>query len=335
VPGYFEIPHLRVDFSTFSGLEKVLALEDLKIAKGEAFGLVGESGSGKSVLALSILNLLPTPPAAVNGEILLEGENLLAKHSGEMRRIRGKRISMIFQDPMSTLNPVFTVGDQMTRVIRNNKGVGKREARQVAREMIELVELPDPENVLGKYPHQLSGGQRQRIIIALALSCGAEFLIADEPTRNLDVTVQAGILKLLSNLRKELDVTVLFVANNLGLVSAVCDRVGVLLNGRIVETGAVREVVRQAAHPYTLMLLKAIPKHKGMRVALRKAGQGERLGEIPGCGYVDRCAEKIALCELEHPPLRLIEGTHFVACTKPWRGGEQGECTDEQSAVRA
>ena len=173
---------------------------------------------------------------------------------------------MIFKDTMSTLNPVFTVGEQIIRVFRNNKRISRKEAEKEALGMIEMVKLPDAKNIMGKYPHELSGGQRQRIVIAIALSCGAEFLIADEPTRNLDVTIQAGILKLIAELQRELGVTVLFIANNLGLVSAICKRVAILNAGRIVETGSVREVLKDPRHPNTLTLLNAIPRNKGERI---------------------------------------------------------------------
>ena len=336
---YFDIKRLKVTFSTFFGPRQVLDLEDLVIEKGQSYGLVGESGSGKSVLGLAILNLLASPPAAIEGEIVLDGQSLLALSQEDMRHVRGRKIAMIFQDPMSALNPVFTVGDQIVRVVRNSKGVSGREAQKVARETIELVELPDPDNIMVKYPHQLSGGQRQRIIIGMALACGADFLIADEPTRNLDVTIQAGILKLLANLRKELHVTVLFIANNLGLVSAVCDRVGILLGGRIVETGAVREVVRQPAHPYTITLLRAIPKHKRERVEVRRQADEEHaLGDIPGCGFIDRCADKIDACATGRPLLRQIDGTtHLVACGRRGRGGEEDDrgAADESTVARA
>jgi oligopeptide/dipeptide ABC transporter ATP-binding protein len=234
-----------------------------------------------------------------------------------MRKIRGKKISMIFQDPMSTLNPVFTVGEQIIRVIRNNEGVNRKQAEKKAVEMIELVKLPDAKNILRKYPHELSGGQRQRIIIAIALSCGAEFLIADEPTRNLDVTIQAGILKLIAELKKELKVTVLFIANNLGLVSAVCNRVGILHEGRIVETGTVKEVIKNPMHPYTVTLLKAIPRNREEKIDLsRILVRREHGQESDGCRYFDRCPERFEECNKSNPSLTPVDGSHLVACLK-------------------
>jgi oligopeptide/dipeptide ABC transporter ATP-binding protein len=318
---YFEIKDLKISFRTFEGIKKVLELESMNINKGETFGLVGESGSGKSVLALTILGLLPVPPGIIeSGQILFGGEDLLKKREDEMRKIRGKKISMIFQDPMSTLNPVFTVGEQIIRVIRNNEGVNRKQAEKKALEMIELVKLPDARNILRKYPHELSGGQRQRIIIAIALSCGAEFLIADEPTRNLDVTIQAGILKLIAELKKELKVTVLFIANNLGLVSAVCNRVGILHEGRIVETGTVKEVIKNPMHPYTVTLLKAIPANREEKIDLsRILVRREHGQESLGCRYFDRCPERSGQCSKSNPSLTPVDGSHLVACLKACR----------------
>jgi peptide/nickel transport system ATP-binding protein len=259
---YFEIRNLKVNHSTFEGVRNVLNIDYLGFNKGETYGLVGESGSGKTVLALTILKLLSTPPGIIeSGEIWLGGENLLAKKESEMRNIRGHKIAMIFQDPMSTLNPVFTVGYQMMNVLIS-KGWSKQEALRKAIEMIVTVKLPDPEEIMEKYPHELSGGQRQRIIIAMALSCGADFIIADEPTRNLDVTIQAGILRLIDELRKELGITVLFIANNLGLVSVTCQHMGILKEGTITEQGTVHDVLKNSKHPYTKVLLNAITPNR-------------------------------------------------------------------------
>ncbi|MCG8482727.1 MAG: ABC transporter ATP-binding protein [Clostridia bacterium] len=256
---YFEINNLKVNYKTFEGTKNVLDIDRIAIKKGKTYGLVGESGAGKTVLALTILRLLAMPPGEIaSGEILLDGDNLLEKSDSQMRQIRGKKIAMIFQDPMSSLNPVFTVGYQMIQVIKKNQNVKGKEAEKLAIEMIERVKLPDVKNIMDKYPHELSGGQRQRIIIAMALSCGAEFIIADEPTRNLDVTIQAGILKLIKELQEQLKVTVLFIANNLGLVSAVCDEIGILQEGKIVERGHIQEVLENPKQEYTKTLLSAV-----------------------------------------------------------------------------
>ncbi len=257
---YFEIKNLKINHISFEGKKKVLDIDSIMIEKGKTYGIVGESGAGKTVLALSILGLLQCPPGEIeSGEIILEKENLLDKSIKDMQtNIRGNKIAMIFQDPMSTLNPVYTVGYQLVQVIMENKGLNKKDAKKEALRMIQIVKLPDPEDVYNKYPHQLSGGQRQRIIIALALACGAEFLIADEPTRNLDVTIQASILKLLKELQKEFKVTVLFIANNLSLVSVFCDEIGILYEGKIIEQGSVREILDNPKEEYTKLLIESV-----------------------------------------------------------------------------
>lgn len=269
---YFQVKNLKVMFNSFEGSKEVLNIDDISINKGESYGVLGESGAGKTVLALSILQLIESPPGEiVSGEVILDGEDLLKKSHKEMERtIRGKKVAMIFQDPMSTLNPVFTVGQQMEQVIMENQGLSKKEASEKAIEMIEIVKLPDASRAMNKYPHELSGGQRQRVIIALALSCGAEMLIADEPTRNLDVTIQAGILKLIKELQTTLKVTVLFIANNPGLISATCDNMAILYNGNILEKGTTKEVLQSPKEEYTLRLLNAVPAAKDVSDNINK-----------------------------------------------------------------
>ncbi len=260
---YIEIRDLKVSFRSYDGLKRILDIEELHIDKGTAYGLVGESGSGKSVLAMTIFRLLTMPPGVIeSGSIMFDGEDLLKKSEKQMENIRGKKMAMIFQDPMSTLNPVFTVGQQIMEALKKNRGLQGAAAEKKALEMIELVKLPDAENIMKKYPHELSGGQRQRVIIAIALSCGAEFLIADEPTRNLDVTIQAGILKLLAELQRELKVTVLFIANNVNLVTLTCDRMGLLYKGKIVEQGDVQEIIHNPGDEYTKIMLQSLPERK-------------------------------------------------------------------------
>ncbi len=264
---FLEINNLKVNYKTFEGTKNVLDVDHIAIEKGKTFGIVGESGSGKTVLALTIQRLLAVPPGEIeSGSILFDGIDLLKQSERQMRIIRGKKISMIFQDPMSTLNPVLTVGYQIVNVICENQKVKKKEAYKRAIKMISTVKLPDAEKIMEKYPHELSGGQRQRIIIAIALSCGAEFIIADEPTRNLDVTIQAGILKLIKELQEELGVTVLYIANNLALVTSLCDDIGILYNGKIVEKGKTKEVLRNPKHDYTKILINSItPKRDNER----------------------------------------------------------------------
>ena len=258
---YFEINNLRITHKSYEGVKEVLNIEHLAIERGETYGLVGESGQGKTVLALAVQKLLACPPGKIeSGEILLEGRDLMKLSPRQMQRtVRGSRIAMIFQDPMSCLNPVFTVGSIMTDVLRTRRnGLNRRDATAEAISLLQEVKLADADSVLSKYPHQLSGGQRQRVIIALALACGAEFLIADEPTRNLDVTIQASILKLLKELQQKRGMTVLFIANNLSLVSAFCDRVGILYGGRIIEENDTASLIRQPQQEYTRVLLDAV-----------------------------------------------------------------------------
>ncbi|MDR2156984.1 MAG: ABC transporter ATP-binding protein, partial [Clostridiales Family XIII bacterium] len=256
---FLSIKDLKINYRAFDGVKTVLDIDSLEVERGSVYGIVGESGAGKTVLALAIQGLLSMPPGEIErGEILLDGENILEKTPAQLAHMRGKKTSMIFQDPMSALNPVFAVGYQMRRVALANGFAKKAEADQKALDMLRAVKLPDPESVMRKYPHELSGGQRQRIIIGMALLCGAELIIADEPTRNLDVTVQAGILKLLKELQQTLNVTVLFIANNLVLVSALCDRACVLKEGSIVEQGVARDILDNPQHAYTRLLLDSV-----------------------------------------------------------------------------
>lgn len=322
---YLHIKNLKVNFKSYEGSKTVLNIDEIKINKGEAFGIIGESGTGKTVLALSILQLLEMPPGEIaNGEILLDGVDLLKKTLRQMEReIRGKKISMIFQDPMSTLNPVFAVGQQIIKVIVENQGLNKNDAYNKAIEMLKLVELPDAERVMDKFPHELSGGQRQRIIIALALSCGAEFIIADEPTRNLDVTIQAGILKLIKELQKTLNVTVLFIANNPGLISATCDNTAVLYKGEIVEQGKTKEVLRNPKHPYTFTLLNAIPRNKKEKIDLSKVLRiHEEANPEGACIYYNKCIKKQESCKQIQQNVN-IDGSHYVKCSLAEEGAKK------------
>lgn len=283
---YLEIKKLKINYKTFEGSKPVLDIDYIGIEKGKTYGIVGESGAGKTVLALAIQKLLAVPPGEiVDGEIIIDGENILKLSQKEMeKRIRGKKVSMIFQDPMSTLNPVFTVGEQMRKVVTTQKKCKKSDADREVLKMVRLVKLPDPENLVLKYPHELSGGQRQRVIIAMALLCGAELIIADEPTRNLDVTIQAGILKLIAELQRELNVTVLYISNNLGLVSAMCDEIGILKDGAIVESGRPADIIEHPKHGYTQMLLDSITTDKSEKETeiIQDEGEGEDLLVVKG-----------------------------------------------------
>jgi oligopeptide/dipeptide ABC transporter ATP-binding protein len=322
---YLKIKDLKVNFISFDGKKTILDISNLEINRGETYGIIGESGAGKTVLALSILNLLDIPPGEIeSGEILLEGENLLTKSNKEMqKKIRGKKISMIFQDPMSTLNPVLTVGSQLEHVIYENHKLEGKEAIKEAIKIIRTVRLADPERVLKKYPHELSGGQRQRVIIALALVCGAELIIADEPTRNLDVTIQAGILKLIKTLQNIMGVTILFISNNPGLISAMCDKAAILYKGRIIEMGTTNEVLKNPKHPYTCSLLNALPKKKDHQIDLSEFNQpNDGITTIDeGCIFYKRCFDKDQDCK-KKTVLHNIGGTHYVSCHK---GGNQND----------
>lgn len=312
---YFEIKDLKVSFNTSEGIKNVIDINELNLHKGETLGIVGESGAGKSVLAMSILRILPSPPAFIkSGKIMFKGENLLELKEKEIQKIRGKEISMIFQDPMSTLNPVFTVGQQIMNVIRHNKHLNKEDAEKEALRMIKLVKLPDAKNTLYKYPNELSGGQRQRIIIAIALSCGAELLIADEPTRNLDVTIQAGILKLIDELRKELGITVLFIANNVNLVFIVSGRVAVLYKGKIIEVGTSQEIKREPIHPYTRRLLGKTLADREISNLIEPDFKKEISLDDFACSYFCKCEERMEICKKDFPILTKIGNTHWVNC---------------------
>lgn len=312
---YFEIKDLKVNFKISGGVKNVIDINELNLYKGETLGIVGESGAGKSVLAMSILRILSSPPAFIKkGKIIFKGQDLLKLKEKEMQKVRGKKISMIFQDPMSTLNPVFTVEQQIMNVIQHNKHLSKKEAEKEALRMIKLVKLPDAKNTLRKYPNELSGGQRQRIIIAIALSCGAELLIADEPTRNLDVTIQAGILKLIDELRKELGTTVLFIANNVNLVFIVSDRVAVLYKGKIIEVGTSQEVKREPIHPYTRRLLGITPVDREINNLIEPDFKKEISSDDFACSYFCKCEERMEICKRDFPILTKIGNTHWVNC---------------------
>jgi len=313
---YFEIKDLKVNFETSKGLKNVLDINKLSLNKGESFGIVGESGAGKSILAQSILGILSSPPAFIeSGKITFKGQNLLKLKKKEIQKIRGKKISMIFQDPMSTLNPVFTVGQQIMKVIRrHNKHLNKREAEEKVLRMIKLVKLSDVESTQYKYPNELSGGQRQRIIIAIALSCGAELLIADEPTRNLDVTIQASILKLIYELKEELGITILFIANNINIIFIVSDKVAVLYKGKIVEIGASQEIKKNPLHPYTRELLgRALPVDRKIKNLTNPPFKEEIKMDNSICPYFYKCKERMEICKTTLPLIK-VNNNHWISC---------------------
>lgn len=309
------INDLRVHFRTYAGMVHALNGIDLEIYRQEILGLVGETGCGKSITGLSILGLVPQGGEVVSGSILLGGEDLLRKPESYMEEIRGARVAMIFQDPGESLNPLFTVGQQIEMIMERHQRADKKEMSDRALEMLRLVELPDPSRILSTYPHELSGGMKQRVSIAIALSCGAELLIADEPTTDLDVTVQAQILDLLRRLRDTQGVAILIITHDLAVVAELCQRVAVLYAGQVVEAGAVEAVLEDPKHPYTRALLEASPR-RGSRGTPLRAIPGtvpSGLQRLEGCSFGPRCLHAMEICSQRTP--RLPGGEpHPVAC---------------------
>ncbi len=320
------VEDLHVRFRTYAGVVHAVNGVTFDIRRGEIFGLVGETGCGKSVTGLSLLRLVPPPGEITAGRIWFDGEDLLAKSEAEMRHIRGRRIAMIFQDPAASLNPVFSIGAQIIDVIRHHQPVGREEARRRAIEMLAAVGLPEPERLLHAYPHQLSGGMQQRAMIAMALSSGAELLIADEPTTALDVTIQAQILALLAELRERRGLSILLITHDLGVVAEVCDRVGVLYAGRLVEIGRTADVFRDMKHPYTQALLAAIPQpgSHGRPLPVIPGSVPTGLSPVPGCAFHPRCPAVMEVCRRERPPLVTVGRGHVVACHL-YAGDRSGE----------
>ncbi|OGB98584.1 MAG: peptide ABC transporter ATP-binding protein [candidate division NC10 bacterium RIFCSPLOWO2_12_FULL_66_18] len=313
------IEGLQTHFFTEAGTVRAVDGVSLMVRKGETLGIVGESGCGKSVTALSILRLIPNPPGKiVGGRILLEERDLLRLPEHEMRKVRGASISMIFQEPMTSLNPVFTAGDQIAEGIRLHQRLSKRESWNKAIEMLRVVRIPDPERRVGEYPHQMSGGMRQRVMIAMALSCNPQLLIADEPTTALDVTIQAQILELLNQLKSELGMAVMLITHDLGVVADTAARVAVMYAGRVVEEAPVLELFTNPLHPYTQGLLNSIPR-------LEKTERRARLQAIPGmvpdlldlprgCKFQARCPKVFEPCSGEEPELKTVSAEHRVRC---------------------
>jgi peptide/nickel transport system ATP-binding protein len=311
-----EIENLKTYFDTFAGLVKAVDGVNIAVKEGETLGLVGESGSGKSVTALSILRIVPKPGKIIGGKIVYKGQNLLEKSENELQKIRGKEIGYIFQDPATSLNPVFSIADQLTEVIRRHQNVTKKEALEKAIELLRLVEIPDPELKIWSYPHQLSGGMKQRIAVARALSCQPSLLLADEPTTNLDVTIQAQILQLMKNLKDKLGMSMILITHDMGIVAGVADRITVLYGGRVCETADTKTIFYNPLHPYTNALLTAVPS-----LALRKEKLEVIPGTIPnlvdppsGCRFHPRCEYAKAVCTKKIPQLIEVESGHLVAC---------------------
>ncbi len=320
-----DVRHLTTSFFLPEGVVKAVDDVSLQVDDGEIVGLVGESGCGKSVTALSILGLVRWPPGRIlGGEIFYQGQDLRRLSSSELRRIRGNRISMIFQEPMTSLNPIYTIGRQIMEVYQEHNGLSKQEARERAVEMLEKVQIPAPSKRIREYPHQLSGGMRQRAMIAMALACNPRLILADEPTTALDVTIQAQILELMEELQRSLGTSVVLITHNLGVVAEFARRVIVMYSGKIVEEGPVEPIFETPMHPYTAGLLRSIPK-PGQKAAVGK----ERLAEIPGmvprlndlpegCSFHPRCSKAKEVCRKETPLLVERSPGHRVAC---WQKG--------------
>ena len=310
------IENLRTYFYTWAGIVKAVDGVSLDVREGETLGLVGESGSGKSVTALSTLGIVPRPGKIIDGKIIYKGENLLDKTEKDLQKIRGKEIGYIFQDPATSLNPVFSIADQLIEVIRRHQDLSKKEAIEKAIELFRLVEIPDPEIKIWSYPHQLSGGMKQRMAIARALSCQPSLLLADEPTTNLDVTIQAQILELMKNLKKKLRMSMILITHDMGVVASVADRISVMYAGRICESADTKTIFYKPMHPYTLALLEAVPSITAKKGKLRIIP-----GSIPnlitppsGCRFHPRCDFADSICTSAVPPLLEIEPGHYVAC---------------------
>lgn len=313
-----EVKNLVTSFKTDRGKMKAVDGVSFYVNKGEILGLVGESGCGKSVTSQSIMRLYDEKYlASYEGEILFNGENLLALSEAVMQKIRGKDIAMVFQDSLSSLNPVFTVGDQIMEALLIHQGMNKEQARDRAIDILRLVGIPSPEIRINQYPHQMSGGMRQRVMIACALSCQPKLLIADEPTTALDVTIQAQIIELIVELNTKLDMGVILITHDLAVVAETCSRVAVMYLGQIVEEADVKSLYDQPLHPYTLGLLRSIPRmegEKGERLYVIK-GTVPMLNQIPeGCRFRPRCPYATVQCELEMPELEQITVTKFVRC---------------------
>jgi peptide/nickel transport system ATP-binding protein len=310
---------LSVRFETDAGAVHAVDRMSFTLAPRQVLGIVGESGCGKSVTALSILGLLPST-ARVTGSVRFEGTELLGAPQSRLRRVRGRRISFVFQEPMTSLNPVFRIGGQIEEALREHLDLSRRAARDRAVELLDLVHIPDPRRRIDDYPHQLSGGMRQRVMIAMALACDPKILIADEPTTALDVTIQAGILDLLRELRERLGTAIILITHNLGVVADLADRVVVMYAGRKAEEAPVAELFAHPQHPYTIGLLGAIPRPGSARNGKLKEipGRVPSLAQLPGhCAFADRCPRADELSWAEVPALRAVRPDHLVACFHP------------------
>ena len=314
-----QIADLHIEFQTTNGRLRALNGVSLAIEPGEIFGVVGETGCGKTITGLSVMGLLPRSAHVPRGQILFDGIDILQQSDRAMRAIRGRRIAMIFQDPAASLNPVFTIGYQMGRVLRQHTDLNKRQRRQEIADLLAAVGLPDVERIMDAYPHQLSGGMKQRAMIALALSCRPSLIIADEPTTALDVTIQAQILQLLKALRGRFGVAVMLITHDLGVVAETCDRLAVLYAGRVAESGPAASLFNAPHHPYTRGLLAAVPRpgSKGRALTAIPGTVPADPGAVVGCAFAPRCPQVFERCREETPPLFDVGRAHHSACFLP------------------
>ena len=329
MPALLEVHNLETHFKTDDGLVRAVNNVSFSVDKGETLGIVGESGSGKSVTSLSVMRLIPSPPGKiVGGKIMFDGEDLLSYDEDEMRKIRGKNIAMIFQDPMTSLNPVLTIGRQITESLELHMKLTGKEARRRAAELLALVGIPSPEKRLDDYPHQFSGGMRQRVMIAIGLSCNPDLLIADEPTTALDVTIQAQILELINKLKSELGMAVIIITHDLGVVAGMADRVIVMYAGKVIEEGPTGQIFANPRMPYTIGLLQSIPRldeEKGRRLNPIRGLPPDLINLPAMCPFAPRCDFVQDVCYKQIPPLRPVEANQRAACLfdvhAPWVQG--------------
>jgi len=328
-----KVNNLKTQFFTPDGVVKAVNGVSFNLDEGETLGIVGESGSGKSVTALSIMRLIPFPPGKiVEGEIIYKGDNILNYSTDEMSHIRGKDIAMIFQDPMTSLNPVLPISRQIGEALQLHLHMTGKQAKKRTIELLKMVGIPSAEQRVDHYPHQFSGGMRQRVMIAMALSCNPQLLIADEPTTALDVTIQAQILDLIKRLKSEFNTAVIFITHDLGVVAGLCDRVIVMYAGRIAEHAVTMDLYKDPRHPYTLGLLKSVPRLDEVRKERLEPIPGmppDMVNAIPGCPFYPRCTFRNPEHKVKMPPLITVAGTHQVACFLDVRTAQQHEIVDE------
>jgi oligopeptide/dipeptide ABC transporter ATP-binding protein len=318
MPPLLQVKDLRTYFFTEEGVVKAVDGVTYDVQEGETLALVGESGCGKSISALSLLKLIPIPPGRiVSGEVFFDGEDLLKLNEDEIRKIRGNRISMVFQEPMTSLNPVLTIGKQLTETLELHLKLDKQAATARAIQLLEMVGVAEAERRITDFPHQFSGGMRQRVMIAMAMSCNPRLLIADEPTTALDVTIQAQVLEVMARLSREFGTAVIIITHNLGVVARYADRVNVMYAGKIIETSTAEKVYGDPRHPYTLGLLNSVPRLDQVtgEKLIPIDGLPPDLGRLPpGCSFYDRCTYRLDKCREEYPPLQMVAENHYAAC---------------------